>query len=189
MTEYQYDDRGHLLSVTEPNGSTVSYTYDDYGNRTGLIYPDGKTVTYSYDNMNRLIAVIGADGKKTTSMTFRRNKKAVITWYYLCGAIGGYILFINLRPENDLWEAFLAGFLFFLVPVTVFQLWFFLIGDMDIIQLDDKGISITLIRLVRKKQYEFTSWDDITAIKTKHLGRGGTVFILEACSFDEATCR
>ena len=65
VTEYQYDEGGRLLSVTEPNGDTVSYTYDGYGNRLSMSYPDGKTVKYTYDEMNRLVSVKGADGVTT----------------------------------------------------------------------------------------------------------------------------
>ena len=35
-TLYQYDDASRLISVTQPNGETVSYTYDSrQGNRRG----------------------------------------------------------------------------------------------------------------------------------------------------------
>ena len=64
-TLYQYDDASRLISVTQPNGETVSYTYDSHGNRASMTYPNGKTVKYSYDDMNRLIAVKGVDGATT----------------------------------------------------------------------------------------------------------------------------
>ena len=66
MTEYQYDDASRLLSVTQPNGDTVSYTYDGHGNRLSMTYPDGKTVTYAYDEMDRMVSVKGVDGVTTT---------------------------------------------------------------------------------------------------------------------------
>ena len=64
-TLYQYDEASRLISVTQPNGETVSYTYDSHGNRSSMTYPNGKTVSYSYDEMNRLIAVKGVDGEVT----------------------------------------------------------------------------------------------------------------------------
>ena len=64
-TLYQYDDASRLISVTQPNGETVSYTYDSHGNRATMTYPNGKTVKYTYDDMNRLIAVKGVDGATT----------------------------------------------------------------------------------------------------------------------------
>ena len=64
-TKYQYDEAGRLISVTQPNGETVSYTYDGRGNRTSLTYPDGRTVKYTYDDLNRLIKVKGLDGDTT----------------------------------------------------------------------------------------------------------------------------
>ena len=47
-TLYQYDDASRLLSVTQPNGETVSYTYDSHGNRAAMTYPNGKTVKYTH---------------------------------------------------------------------------------------------------------------------------------------------
>ena len=64
-TLYQYDDASRLISVTQPNGKTVSYTYDSHGNRATMTYPNGKTVKYSYDDMNRLVSVKGVDGETT----------------------------------------------------------------------------------------------------------------------------
>ena len=64
-TLYQYDDASRLISVTQPNGETVSYTYDSHGNRATMTYPNGKTVKYTYDDMNRLIVVKGIDGETT----------------------------------------------------------------------------------------------------------------------------
>jgi len=64
-TLYQYDQASRLISVTQPNGETVSYTYDSHGNRATMTYPNGKTVKYTYDEMNRLIAVKGIDGATT----------------------------------------------------------------------------------------------------------------------------
>ena len=66
MTEYQYDDASRLISVTQPNGDTVSYTYDGHGNRLSMTYPNGKTAEYVYDGMDRLISVKGVDGVTTT---------------------------------------------------------------------------------------------------------------------------
>ena len=63
--EYQYDDRGYLISVKNVNGQTVSYTYDQYGNKENMTYPDGRTVWYTYDAMNRLVSVTDLDGEIT----------------------------------------------------------------------------------------------------------------------------
>lgn len=63
--EYQYDDRGYLISVKNVNGQTVSYTYDQYGNKESMTYPDGRTVWYTYDAMNRLVSVTDLDGEIT----------------------------------------------------------------------------------------------------------------------------
>jgi len=63
--EYQYDDRGYLISVKNVNGETVSYTYDQYGNKESMTYPDGRTVWYTYDAMNRMVSVTDLDGEIT----------------------------------------------------------------------------------------------------------------------------
>lgn len=65
VIEYQYDDRGYLISVKNVNGETVSYTYDQYGNKESMTYPDGRTVWYTYDAMNRLVNVTDLDGEIT----------------------------------------------------------------------------------------------------------------------------
>ena len=62
---YQYDERGHLISVANVNGDVVSYTYDEYGNKTSMTYPDGRVVSYTYDSMNRMTSVTGLDGEIT----------------------------------------------------------------------------------------------------------------------------
>ena len=63
--EYQYDDRGYLISVRNVNGETISYTYDQYGNKESMTYPDGRTVWYTYDAMNRMVIVKDLDGEIT----------------------------------------------------------------------------------------------------------------------------
>ena len=63
--EYQYDDRGYLISVRNVNGETISYTYDQYGNKESITYPDGRTVWYTYDAMNRMVIVKDLDGEIT----------------------------------------------------------------------------------------------------------------------------
>jgi RHS repeat-associated protein len=77
-TDYAYDARDHLRSVTDPDGLVTSYTYDGLDNLTDLSSPDtghtsyaydragnrtsqtdarGVTSTYTYDALNRLVAV------------------------------------------------------------------------------------------------------------------------------------
>lgn len=85
VTQYAYDARDNLRSVTDPDGLVTSYTYDGLnnlsalqspdtgasgytydaaGNRTGQTDARGVTSTYSYDALNRLTGI----GYPTTSL-------------------------------------------------------------------------------------------------------------------------
>ncbi|MBN8887803.1 MAG: RHS repeat protein [Rudaea sp.] len=84
-TQYAYDARDNLRSVTDPDGLVTSYTYDGLNNLSALQSPDtgasgytydatgnrsgqtdarGVTSTYSYDALNRLTGI----GYPTTSL-------------------------------------------------------------------------------------------------------------------------
>lgn len=77
-TQYAYDARDNLRSVTDPDGLATNYTYDGLNNLTDLNSPDtghtgytydaagnrktqtdarGVTATYSYDALNRLTGI------------------------------------------------------------------------------------------------------------------------------------
>ena len=66
-TEYAYDSRNNLISVTNIAGKTVAFTYDDDHNMTGIIDPSGMAVARNeYDEEGRLIATVDADGSRIT---------------------------------------------------------------------------------------------------------------------------
>jgi RHS repeat-associated protein len=86
-TQYAYDARNNLLSVTDPDNLVTRYTYDGLNNLTQLSGPDtgttlypsfdgagnrlsmqdanqtanGTTITYSYDALNRLTGIVYPD--------------------------------------------------------------------------------------------------------------------------------
>jgi RHS repeat-associated protein len=65
-TTFNYDERGWLVSIIDPNGpylasgATIEYEYDGAGNRTSVKTPAGVT-QYEYDEQNRLEKVIDPD--------------------------------------------------------------------------------------------------------------------------------
>jgi RHS repeat-associated protein len=56
-TSYSYDRADRLTGVTDGGAATVSYRYSASGQLISLTYPDGQTVTRTYDGAGRLIAV------------------------------------------------------------------------------------------------------------------------------------
>lgn len=61
---YQYDENGRLVRVTEPNGDFVGYDYDPAGRITAIETPSG-TVTHAYDEFGRLSQLTDRDGDET----------------------------------------------------------------------------------------------------------------------------
>ena len=64
-TLYDYNERGQLLSRTEPDGAAVSYTYYPSGQIATVTTPSGVT-TYQYTAFNQLSEVTTSSGDRTT---------------------------------------------------------------------------------------------------------------------------
>ncbi|WP_017659673.1 RHS repeat-associated core domain-containing protein [Baaleninema simplex] len=63
--DYELDDAGNRISVTENDTRTVEYEYDDLGRLTQERF-DGRTVSYEYDDVgNRLKRVDSVEGETT----------------------------------------------------------------------------------------------------------------------------
>jgi len=59
-TNYGYDDRGRITSITlnpGANQSQTSFAYDLAGNLTVITFPDNSTLTYGYDDAHRLTSI------------------------------------------------------------------------------------------------------------------------------------
>ncbi len=75
-TAYTYDGIGRALSVTQPDGVSVTVTYSYSGNQTTVTDPAGDWKTFATDVMGNLISVTEPDpanqpsGTLTTSYTY-----------------------------------------------------------------------------------------------------------------------
>ncbi|MFP4320858.1 MAG: DUF6531 domain-containing protein [Anaerolineales bacterium] len=67
ITEFVYDGLGRVISLTDPDGQTISYTYDEADNLLTELRGDGETrFSYTYDTLNNLASVTSPGGLVTT---------------------------------------------------------------------------------------------------------------------------
>ncbi len=65
VTEYGYDARGDLVSVTDTYGRTTQYAYDDAGQLVQVTDADGNITTNTYNEAGQLITTTDALGHAT----------------------------------------------------------------------------------------------------------------------------
>lgn len=63
---YAYDDKGNLLSQTDPLGNTTNYEYDINGNKIKETDPLGNVTTYTYDNRDNMLTKTDSNGNINT---------------------------------------------------------------------------------------------------------------------------
>lgn len=76
MTNFTYDQRGKVLTETDPLGKTYSYSYDSRGNLTARTDANGAVTDYAYDSLNRLTGVSYPGG---ASASYGYNSKDLVT--------------------------------------------------------------------------------------------------------------
>ena len=84
-TQWAYNSDDRLITLTQPNGGTVTYVYDNDGELTDTTDADGRRTTYSYD----------ADGDQTGETWVSASPAEKITYTYdadneLTGAADAY---------------------------------------------------------------------------------------------------
>ncbi|XBS22566.1 hypothetical protein Q9L42_010560 [Methylomarinum sp. Ch1-1] len=62
VTDYAYDDNGHLNQVIAPNGAQTDYQVDPLGRIRQEISPDRGVIDYRYDLNDNLIEATDARG-------------------------------------------------------------------------------------------------------------------------------
>ena len=62
VTQFSYDNQGHVIQAAYPDSTVVSSTYDSLGRLTS-VYDGVGTTSYTYDNLGRLTAVTNAFGQ------------------------------------------------------------------------------------------------------------------------------
>lgn len=72
-TLYTYDDRGNLVSVTQPKGTSFSYSYDALGRQVMKTVPGSDAELYIYDSAGRV--VMSQDGRLRA-----QNRWILSTW-------------------------------------------------------------------------------------------------------------
>jgi RHS repeat-associated protein len=66
VTAYQYDEIGHLTSITDAEDHTTSYTYASIIGLTKTTYPDSEYEEYEYDNVGNITSFTDCKGNETT---------------------------------------------------------------------------------------------------------------------------
>ena len=62
-TSYAYDERGRMLSKTEPDGKQISYTYDSVTGKVASVATPSGTTQYRYNALGQLAKVVAAEGE------------------------------------------------------------------------------------------------------------------------------
>lgn len=66
-TAYEYDRRGNLSKVTDPDGNQWTYAYDLRGRQISATDPDTGTTTAAYDDAGQLVQTVDARGQMLTT--------------------------------------------------------------------------------------------------------------------------
>jgi RHS repeat-associated protein len=66
VTAYQYDEIGHLTSVTDAENHTTTYTYGSLFGVTKVMYPDSEYEEYAYDDMGNITSFTDCKGNEIT---------------------------------------------------------------------------------------------------------------------------
>jgi RHS repeat-associated protein len=79
-TAYDYDVRGDLVAVTDPDGIATSYQYDQFGDVQSQASADTGTTTYSYDSAGNRKSQLDANGVLATYGYDALNRLVGITY-------------------------------------------------------------------------------------------------------------
>jgi len=79
-TQYTYDARDNLRTVTDPDGLITTYTYDGLNNLTQLQSPDTGATTYGYDAAGNRTSQIDARSVTTSYQYDALNRLTKITY-------------------------------------------------------------------------------------------------------------
>jgi RHS repeat-associated protein len=63
--QYNYDNLGQLLTLTDPLGNDQSFSYDQLGNTVTETLQDGRTTRTSYDTVGEVLSTMDATGART----------------------------------------------------------------------------------------------------------------------------
>jgi YD repeat-containing protein len=66
VTTYQYDEIGHLISLTDAENHSTTYTYASMFGLTKITYPDSEYEEYEYDTVGNIIKFTDCKGNEIT---------------------------------------------------------------------------------------------------------------------------
>jgi YD repeat-containing protein len=72
---YDYDGKGHLTGVTNPETGRTIYGRDDAGNMTSRSVGSSPSTSFSYDEQNRLVRVIHPGSTPSVTRTYSKTHK------------------------------------------------------------------------------------------------------------------
>jgi len=75
--EYTYDDRGNVISETNPHGYTTHYEYDEHNNIISKTYGCGTRVAYKYDEHNRKTHITHVSTGVTYTTHYYNRKNSI----------------------------------------------------------------------------------------------------------------
>jgi YD repeat-containing protein len=80
-TQYAYDGKNRLTTISDPLAGTFRFAYDPMDRRTSLAYPNGTSTFYNYDK-----------GYRLTALATKGSSGAVIdAWSYQYDAVGNRV--------------------------------------------------------------------------------------------------
>jgi len=65
-TEYSYDNRGNIASITDPRGHITTFEYDSRNRAVAVTEPEFATTEYLYDIHDNLKSIVDAEGRVFT---------------------------------------------------------------------------------------------------------------------------
>jgi len=81
VTSYEYNERGKLTSLTDPDGNVTTWEYDVLGRQSSMTDPLSHTESRAYDDSGRLASILNRNGLLRAFAYDDAGRLATETWY------------------------------------------------------------------------------------------------------------